>query len=178
MTSIPAGIFNNYPNATQPDPSKRPLFKGDEFSDTAYQQRVGGQEKKHGEEKIAVFPGREAEKSSAFAQLQKTKQSGTLFDAQKIAQEPAQVNAPEDAGSAAASDDSASDAVNKFLDYMSKTPEERYYEALLAEMGLTKEQLQALPPEERAKIEAEIQEKMQKRTALKIGEDDDKNSPI
>ena len=61
---------------------------------------------------------------------------------------------------------------------MSKTPEERYYEALLAEMGLTKEQLQALPPEERAKIEAEIQEKMQKRTALKIGEDDDKNSPI
>lgn len=60
---------------------------------------------------------------------------------------------------------------------MSKTPEERYYEALLAEMGLTKEQLEALPPEERAKIEAAIQEKIQKRTALKIGEGDDKKPP-
>ncbi len=174
MTSIPAGIFNNYPNATQPDTSKRPLFKGDELFDAAYQQRIGSQGKKDGAEKTAVFPAGEAEKSSAFAQLQKSKQSRTLFDAQKIAQDPAQGSVPEDAGSESASNDSASDAVNEFLDYMSKTPEERYYEALLAEMGLTKDQLEALPPEERAKIEAEIQGKMQKRTALKIGEGDDK----
>lgn len=95
----------------------------------------------------------------AYQQLQKTKQARTLFLAQQMAQEPAQTEAAaEGEGTQSASTDS--DAVNTFLEYMSKTPEERYYEALLAEEGLTKEQLAALPPDERAEIEARIQEKI------------------
>ncbi len=95
----------------------------------------------------------------AYEQLQKTKQARTLFLAQQMALESGQTKAP-DAGESAQSAASGSAAVNAFLEYMSKTPEERYYEALLAQEGLTKEQLAALPPDERAKIEAIIQEKI------------------
>ena len=51
------------------------------------------------------------------------------------------------------SESDESDAVRTFLEYMEMTPEERYYEAILREKGLTKEQLAALPPEERERIE-------------------------
>lgn len=96
----------------------------------------------------------------AYEQLQKTKQARTLFLAQQMAQESVQTAAPaEEEGAQSAASDSG--AVNAFLEYMSKTPEERYYEALLAQEGLTKEQLAALPPDERAEIEARIQEKIE-----------------
>lgn len=96
----------------------------------------------------------------AYEQLQKTKQARTLFLAQQMAQESTQTAAPaEEEGAQSAASDSG--AVNAFLEYMSKTPEERYYEALLAQEGLTKEQLAALPPDERAEIEARIQEKIE-----------------
>ena len=36
-----------------------------------------------------------------------------------------------------------------FLDYMKKTPEQRFQEAWLAAHGLTKEEFDALPPNER-----------------------------
>jgi len=55
----------------------------------------------------------------------------------------------------------------EFLDYMSKTPEERYAEALLRELGLTPDQLAALPPEERNAILEKIQQKIE----AKIEED-------
>ncbi len=55
----------------------------------------------------------------------------------------------------------------EFLDYMSKSPEERYAEALLRELGLTPEQLAALPPEERNAILEKIQQKIE----AKIEED-------
>lgn len=95
----------------------------------------------------------------AYEQLQKTKQARTLFLTQQMAQESTQTAAPaEEEGAQTAASDSG--AVNAFLEYMSKTPEERYYEALLAQEGLTKEQLAALPPDERAEIEARIREKI------------------
>ena len=55
-----------------------------------------------------------------------------------------------------------SDAVQEFLDYMNKTPEERLFEKYLKELGLTKEQFEALPPEERMKVEAKIREKVER----------------
>ena len=73
-------------------------------------------------------------------------------------------------GADPAADGSQSEAVRKFLDYMSKTPEERYYEALLAEEGLTVEALEALPPEARAAVEARLQEKMRDKTVEQIAE--------
>ncbi len=54
----------------------------------------------------------------------------------------------------------SSDAAAEFLEYAAKTPAERYYETLLQSMGLTKEGLAQLPPEERTKVERMIQDKM------------------
>lgn len=62
-------------------------------------------------------------------------------------------------------------ARQKFLDYMEKTPEERYFEAFLTARGLTKEELDAMPPEDREKILKEIQEEIERKIAEDTGAD-------
>jgi len=57
-------------------------------------------------------------------------------------------------------EDEKSSAVKEFMAYMEKTPEERIRHQILAQMGLTEEELEAMPPEERAKVEEEIVEKI------------------
>ncbi len=64
---------------------------------------------------------------------------------------------------------SANDSRQQFLEYMSMTPEERYYEALLAKEGLTKEELEALPPEERMRTEEKIQQKIEEDVMVSAG---------
>lgn len=77
-----------------------------------------------------------------YEQLQKWKQARTEFLAQQIAQGDGETGETAPAG----------DAANKFLDYMSKSPEERYMEAFLAKKGLTQEQFEQLPPDQRASL--------------------------
>lgn len=55
-----------------------------------------------------------------------------------------------------------------FMDYMDKTPEQRLFEAILRDKGLTPEEFEALPPEERLKVEQEIQEEMKEKTLNEI----------
>lgn len=50
-----------------------------------------------------------------------------------------------------------------FQDYMNKTPAERMRAQILGEMGITEEELAALPPEERRKIEEKITAMMRER---------------
>jgi hypothetical protein len=90
----------------------------------------------------------------------------TLYQAQQAAQDAAHA-AAEAAEAGAGTDES--DAVRDFLEFMALTPEERMFEAVLREMGLTREELAALPPEERQKIEQEIREKIEKMLALQGG---------
>jgi hypothetical protein len=45
-----------------------------------------------------------------------------------------------------------------FQDYMHKTPEQRWHEAWLAQHNLTEEQFNALPPEEKLKLEAQMRD--------------------
>lgn len=78
--------------------------------------------------------------------IEKRQESGTLFAGQQKAQE---------------SDYDEGTVLREFMDYMKKTPAERWYEQFLKEEGLTKEELEALPPEERMKVEARIQERME-----------------
>lgn len=61
-----------------------------------------------------------------------------------------------------------SDSIKNFLDYMSMTPEERYYAMFLAEEGLTPEELAALPVDERTKIEEIIQAKIKDKAAQNV----------
>lgn len=102
----------------------------------------------------------------AYEQLMKTKEARTLFITQQIAQQ----NDMHDVGN-------ESDAVKAFRGYMEMTPEERFYNSILHEMGLTQEKLDALPPEERIKAEAEIQKKIEERLAT-ASEKDQTTDPL
>ncbi|WP_442108989.1 hypothetical protein [Pseudomonas sp. NUPR-001] len=59
-----------------------------------------------------------------------------------------------------------SSAVQEFRDYMALSPAEKIKEKLLNELGITKEEFDALPPEEKDKIERKIAEQMKKETEL------------
>ncbi len=115
-----------------------------------------------------------------YEQLQKTKQARTLFLAQQFAQEndETQINtnittqqaAPSGAEEVTEPTTDENDPIQKFLDYMSKTPEERWFDAMLAEKVLTREEYDALPPEEKQALKIEIQEKIRERTTQKAEE--------
>ena len=95
--------------------------------------------------------------------LRGNEQARTVFLAQQAAQDAGR---PSVRPASADASGSESDAVTRFLEFMSLTPEERLYQQILKDMGLTEEQLAALPPEERMRVEREIQQKMEERLAL------------
>ena len=103
-----------------------------------------------------------------YAQLQKTEHARTAFLTQQIAQE----------NSVDVEDviDKDFDPAAEFLEYMEQTPEERYYEAILREKGLTQEELDALPPEERAKVLDEIQQEIEKRMVLDAAKKEERDA--
>ncbi|VVM49376.1 hypothetical protein PS662_00717 [Pseudomonas fluorescens] len=57
-------------------------------------------------------------------------------------------------------------ATDAFKEYMSKTPEERIQDAILEEMGLTKEEVAQMPPEQQQAVAKEIAERMQDKIKL------------
>lgn len=61
-------------------------------------------------------------------------------------------------------------AVEKFQEYMDKSPAEKMRDAILAEMGLTQEELDAMPPEQREAVENEIAERFQQRMEMQAKE--------
>ena len=65
-------------------------------------------------------------------------------------------------------------AVQAFLDYQKKTPAEKMRDEILGAMGLTEDQVRAMAPKERAKVEekikALIKEKVEEATEKKTGQ--------
>ena len=59
-----------------------------------------------------------------------------------------------------------SSAMADFKDYMSKTPEQRLRDSILDEMGITEEDLKAMPPEKQLAIGKEIAERLQDKMKL------------
>lgn len=57
-------------------------------------------------------------------------------------------------------------AYAEFREYMDKSPAERMRDVILREMGLTEEQLEALPPEQREAVEKEIAARISERLLL------------
>ncbi len=146
-------------------------------------------------EKIAEFFGGEVERSSTaltqaefdrlptvgynidtaamqadpmYEQLQRSKQAHTEFLAQQIAQ------GDSDADKVAAG--SGSGAAAAFLDYMSKTPEERFFDAFLKEKGLTQEEFEKLPPKERADLMTEFKQELEDKALESVADSLEKNS--
>jgi len=95
----------------------------------------------------------------AYKLLQKTKQAQTMFHAQQMTEKTAKQSDSTD----------SSDPAQAFLNYMEQSPRERYFDKILKGMGLTREDLKAMSPQERAKvmrqIEAEIEKRMKNNTA-------------
>ena len=60
-------------------------------------------------------------------------------------------------------------AKEEFLEYAALTPAQRYYRDILNALDLTEEELAALPPEERAKIEELVADKMKERVENSLG---------
>ena len=54
-------------------------------------------------------------------------------------------------------------AADEFMAYMKKTPEERMRDSILKSMGMTEEELESLPPEERKAVEDKIKEIIKER---------------
>ncbi|MDF0731951.1 hypothetical protein P0Y43_14640 [Pseudomonas entomophila] len=61
----------------------------------------------------------------------------------------------------------ATSATEAFRDYMDKTPEEKIKAKFLAEMGLTEDEYNALPPEQKEKIDNQIAQRMKDEIELK-----------
>ncbi|CDF96266.1 MULTISPECIES: hypothetical protein [unclassified Pseudomonas] len=59
-----------------------------------------------------------------------------------------------------------SSALKDFKDYMSKTPEERLRDSILAEMGISEEEYEAMPPEKQLAVGQEIAQRMQDKSAM------------
>lgn len=60
----------------------------------------------------------------------------------------------------------AKTATDEFKDYMSKTPEQRVRDSILQEMGLTEDDIKAMPPEKQLAIGKEIAERLQDKVKL------------
>ncbi|MBK5528035.1 hypothetical protein JFT91_11880 [Pseudomonas sp. TH08] len=67
---------------------------------------------------------------------------------------------------------SAKSATDEFKDYMSKTPEQRLRDSVLQSMGLTEDDIKAMPPEKQLAIGKEIAERLQDKMKLAQAEKD------
>lgn len=67
---------------------------------------------------------------------------------------------------------SAKSATDEFKDYMSKTPEQRLRDSVLQSMGLTEDDIKAMPPEKQLAIGKEIAERLQDKMKLAQSEKD------
>lgn len=119
-----------------------------------------------------------------YQNLQGTKTAHIAFLVQEIDQseETTEAKRTGDAEPAAAvggdTTEPAIDPVAAFLEEAQKTPEQRLYEAILKEKGLTPEELAALPPEERAVIQEEIKEEIERRIKRQVGAPSDGSSEV
>lgn len=68
-----------------------------------------------------------------------------------------------------------SSAMDEFKDYMSKTPEQRLRDSILKEMGLTEDDIKAMPPEKQLAIGEEIAERLQDKMKLAQTEKENPN---
>ena len=73
---------------------------------------------------------------------------------------PATANA---ATSLSAAPKATDDAMQEFKDYMNQTPAERLQYQWLAQHGITKEQFDALPPEEKQKLLAQMKQELEQK---------------
>ncbi|THF62395.1 hypothetical protein E6C76_18960 [Pseudothauera nasutitermitis] len=65
----------------------------------------------------------------------------------------------------------------EFFEYMRKSPMERMRDAVLRSMGLTEEDLEAMPPEKREQVELEIAQRIRERLLRNTEQSDERGTP-
>ena len=70
---------------------------------------------------------------------------------------------------------SGTSATDAFKDYMSKSPEQRLRDSILQSMGITEDDIKAMPPEKQLAIGKEIAERLQDKMKLAQAEKDNAN---
>lgn len=109
---------------------------------------------------VATAAGDEAQETGKNNPQNTTKQENIAYVAQEpLAQETAKTLFYAQTIASEASQDEIDEAeaiVQDFLEYMAKSTEEKWRERILSSMGLTEEELAAMTPEERDKVEDKI----------------------
>ncbi|MFI8479090.1 hypothetical protein ACIGCM_00760 [Pseudomonas sp. NPDC078700] len=74
---------------------------------------------------------------------------------------------------------SGSAALDEFKKYMDMTPAEKMRDSILKELGLTEEELDAMPPEQQTAVEEKIVQRIKERSEVAIsgGNDGQKSNP-
>lgn len=75
-------------------------------------------------------------------------------------------------GTSGAGNARSADLYKKLDDYVKMTPAQRMREALLQKLGLTEDELAAMPPEERAAVEVKLRELVQQQMQDAQGKQD------
>jgi len=86
-----------------------------------------------------------------------------LWRAQGLIKPQAQQNLPGTAGAMNSSNAVGSSTATQFMNFMKQTPEEQIRDAMLAKLGITKAQFDAMSPGEKQKILAQIENEIKQK---------------
>ena len=74
------------------------------------------------------------------------------------------------------SDEGGNTALEAFKAYMAMTPAEKMRDSILKEIGMTEEEIEALPPEQQKAVEEEIAQRMEERAKMQAQSEDNGHS--
>lgn len=73
-------------------------------------------------------------------------------------------------------DEGGNAALEAFKAYMAMTPAEKMRDSILKEIGMTEEEIEALPPEQQKAVEEEIAQRMEERAKMQAQSEDNGHS--
>ena len=73
-------------------------------------------------------------------------------------------------------DEDGNAALEAFKAYMAMTPAEKMRDSILKEIGMTEEEIEALPPEQQKAVEEEIAQRMEERAKMQAQSEDNGHS--
>lgn len=114
---------------------------------------------------------RDAAYDEAFARMRVGLQSSASDGTPASNEVTNDVYADAESAAASASTPARSTAAQEFHDYMDKTAGEKMRDKILKQLGLTEEEIDAMPPEQQEQIEKQIAQRMAELTAVQQEEE-------
>ncbi|AQZ33750.1 hypothetical protein BHQ29_10945 [Pseudomonas sp. LPH1] len=114
-----------------------------------------------------------AESEREFRARQATEES---FARLRVALQNASDGKVETSVSSPLGDEGGNAALEAFKAYMAMTPAEKMRDSILKEIGMTEEEIEALPPEQQKAVEEEIAQRMEERAKMQAQSEDNGHS--